>query len=118
MGRIITLNIWIFLIPVLAVSQSTTYQYDQLDRLIKEEYSNGTFVSYTYDDIGNRSSVIVEAVTQFEIEDLNQDGKVDETDLEMMVEYIFDGTVNAQTDINRDGKVNVIDLMAIRLKSG
>jgi YD repeat-containing protein len=35
---------------------STTYTYDNLNRLTKVTYSNGITVSYTYDALGNRTS--------------------------------------------------------------
>jgi YD repeat-containing protein len=35
-----------------------TYQYDDLYRLIKATYSDGTVIEYTYDAAGNRQSVI------------------------------------------------------------
>ncbi|MTH55352.1 hypothetical protein GKZ89_18315 [Bacillus mangrovi] len=32
------------------------YQYDELDQLTKETYSNGTVKEYSYDGFGNRIS--------------------------------------------------------------
>ena len=40
----------------LNAQQTTTYQYDNLNRLIKVTYSNGVTVSYSYDALGNRTS--------------------------------------------------------------
>ncbi len=36
--------------------QSTSYQYDDLNRLTSADYGNGTVISYTYDANGNRLS--------------------------------------------------------------
>ena len=38
---------------------TTTYQYDNLNRLTLVTYSNGTSVAYTYDAVGNRTSKTV-----------------------------------------------------------
>ncbi|WP_447403059.1 DNRLRE domain-containing protein (plasmid) [Lysinibacillus sp. fkY74-1] len=35
---------------------TVTYMYDPLNQLIKEQYSNGLSISYTYDSVGNRTS--------------------------------------------------------------
>lgn len=35
---------------------SVTYTYDALNQLVKEQYSNGLSISYTYDSVGNRTS--------------------------------------------------------------
>ncbi|MFK5710734.1 DNRLRE domain-containing protein [Lysinibacillus boronitolerans] len=35
---------------------TVTYMYDSLNQLIKEQYSNGLSISYTYDSVGNRTS--------------------------------------------------------------
>ncbi len=35
---------------------SATYTYDELDRLTRIDYSDGAFVTYVYDKIGNRLS--------------------------------------------------------------
>ena len=45
----------------LAAAATTQYTYDDLDRLVKVEYANGTVVDYTYDDAGNILSVTTTA---------------------------------------------------------
>ena len=37
-------------------AQTTSYTYDDLNRLIKAEYGDGTVIEYTYDEVGNRVS--------------------------------------------------------------
>lgn len=44
----------IFMTFTTAFAGTTTYQYDELDRLIKATYSDGTVIEYAYDEIGNR----------------------------------------------------------------
>jgi len=45
-------------------AQSTnTYEYDNLNRLIKTTYGNGAVVQYTYDAVGNRTAKIVNGVS-------------------------------------------------------
>lgn len=46
-----------------AFAQSTnTYEYDNLNRLTKVTYADGTVVQYTYDAVGNRLTKTVEGV--------------------------------------------------------
>lgn len=35
-------------------AEEITYTYDALNRITQVEYSNGTIISYIYDEIGNR----------------------------------------------------------------
>ena len=42
-----------------AVAQTTRYSYDNLNRLTRVTYANGTIVSYNYDANGNRISEII-----------------------------------------------------------
>ncbi len=34
---------------------NVTYYYDELHRVIKAQYDDGTTITYTYDDVGNRT---------------------------------------------------------------
>lgn len=38
---------------------SATYTYDELNRLLRVEYADGTRIDYAYDEVGNRSQVSV-----------------------------------------------------------
>ena len=51
--KISLLFIWV-LLSINIIAQNT-YQYDNLNRLIKTTYSNGSIVDYTYDQLGNRT---------------------------------------------------------------
>lgn len=46
-------------LPAYAVPDSATYQYNNLGRLIKITFANGTTVTYNYDAMGNRTSVVI-----------------------------------------------------------
>ncbi len=37
-------------------AMATTYEYDQLNRLKRVTYDNGTVIEYTYDASGNRTA--------------------------------------------------------------
>jgi YD repeat-containing protein len=46
------------------LGDTVTYEYDDLYRLIKAIYSDGTVIEYTYDEAGNRLSVTVTPATE------------------------------------------------------
>ena len=46
-----------------AAAQTTRYSYDNLNRLTRVTYANGTIVSYNYDANGNRISEIITGST-------------------------------------------------------
>jgi YD repeat-containing protein len=47
----------------LVAADTATYEYDQLGRLTRVTYDNGTVIIYTYDAAGNRTSVSVTVPT-------------------------------------------------------
>lgn len=49
--------------PSSLTTRTINYTYDALHRLTKEEYSDGTSISYTYDPMGNRLSITDESGT-------------------------------------------------------
>jgi YD repeat-containing protein len=51
--------ITVLLLNVIFAFSQTTYQYDNLNRLTQVNYSNGTSVVYTYDELGNRTKKTV-----------------------------------------------------------
>lgn len=54
--RLIFAVLGIFLLSLAAVAVASTvqYRYDELDRLYRAEYDDGTIVEYVYDNVGNR----------------------------------------------------------------
>ena len=59
-------RILLYTLAILFASLQTfaqTYTYDNLNRLTKVVYDNGTTVSYTYDELGNRTSKEVTGAT-------------------------------------------------------
>ena len=55
MKRRILYTLAILFVTMQAFAQSTnTYEYDNLNRLTKVTYADGTVVQYTYDNVGNR----------------------------------------------------------------
>jgi YD repeat-containing protein len=69
---------------------AVTYTYDDLNRLTKAEYTNGTVIAYTYDAAGNRTQV-----TEVAYQDSDSDGIPD----------VVDGT----GDPDNDGLLNYLD---------
>ena len=59
---------------VAAAAQTTRYSYDNLNRLTRVTYANGTIVSYNYDANGNRISEIITGGTG--IMQINDNGEV------------------------------------------
>ncbi len=42
---------------VLSSAGIANYEYDTMNRVIKETYSDGTVINYTYDEFGNRIQI-------------------------------------------------------------
>jgi YD repeat-containing protein len=54
-GLLISITIiGLFLISAITSYSQTTYTYDELNRLIRVEYGDGSVIEYTYDKTGNR----------------------------------------------------------------
>lgn len=45
------------------LAESVNYTYDDLNRLTRAEYGNGTAISYSYDEVGNRTQKYIQATT-------------------------------------------------------
>ena len=52
---------WYLLVSakVLAQEDNATYMYDNLNRIILIKFGNGTTINYSYDEMGNRTQVVV-----------------------------------------------------------
>lgn len=61
------------LLSPLAWAETVTYTYDNLHRLIKVEYDDGTVIEYAYDAVGNRISLVVRVSISDAIKQLRVD---------------------------------------------
>jgi YD repeat-containing protein len=57
MRGVLFLSLITMILVTPAFAATATYQYDKLNRLISETYSDGTVISYKYDESGNRTQV-------------------------------------------------------------
>lgn len=48
-------------------AETTTHEYDSLNRLTRTIYTDGTAITYTYDDVGNRLAEVVSSVPVFRV---------------------------------------------------
>jgi hypothetical protein len=55
----ITMIALLFATVIVSYAETTNYIYDELNRLIRVEYADGTKIAYTYDGVGNRFQVYV-----------------------------------------------------------
>lgn len=72
MKKLLTIMILAWVVG--AAAQTTRYSYDNLNRLTRVTYANGTIVSYNYDANGNRISEIITGGTG--IMQINDNGEV------------------------------------------
>ena len=60
------LSFILFILSLFLVSSSiagtVNYFYDELNRLIRAEYPDGSYIEYTYDAVGNRLSKVIDVV--------------------------------------------------------
>ena len=54
MKKVIIIFFSLILLVLNCIAQVTSYQYDDLNRLTRADYGNGTIINYTYDANGNR----------------------------------------------------------------
>ena len=91
-----------------------SYEYDNLYRLTKVIYPNGTSVSYSYDALGNRISKKVTGSPAEIRGDVDGDGHVTMADVYAIVDYIMGKNPSPfilnNANVNGDNKVNVADV--------
>ena len=91
-----------------------SYEYDNLYRLTKVIYPNGTSVSYSYDALGNRISKKVTGSPAEIMGDVDGDGHVTMADVYAIVDYIMGKNPSPfilnNANVNGDNKVNVADV--------
>lgn len=62
-----------------AFAETITYEYDDLNRVVKMEKSEDYIINYSYDDAGNRTQTIIQV--QSPVFDHDADGDIDGADL-------------------------------------
>ena len=105
--------------PIMAKAEQVTHSYDDLNRLIRTQYADGTIIGYSYDAAGNRTS---QTVTP---KDTDGDGAPDQTDNCTLVananqrDTDQDGFGNiCDPDFNQNKIVDPADFSTIKLKLG
>ena len=105
----------LLLLASMQVSAQSTrkYEYDANYRLTKVTYANGTTVSYTYDELGNRKKKTAVSTEHHILGDVNNSGDVTPADAIMILYHYFDVeqtgfNVNA-ADVNGDGQITPAD---------
>lgn len=95
---------------------TTKYEYDAVNRLTKVVYGNGVTVTYTYDELGNRTGKKVSGKQQQVTGDVNLDGVVDVADIATIIS-VMAGEVppggRGPADVNGDGVVDVADIATV-----
>ena len=122
MKRRLLYTIFALLMSVQTFAQSTvSYKYDANNRLTKVTYSNGTMVTYTYDELGNRlSKKVIGGLLKG---DANNDGRVTITDAVAIVNFILGNAsenfnkaaANVNDDYDDDGnpKITITDAVGV-----
>jgi RHS repeat-associated protein len=98
---------------------TTTYIYDELDQLKKETHADGTIYDYTYDEVGNRLTMMVtpasgtSTTTTYSYDDANQLTGVNGTS------YTYDPKGNLTSDGSKTYVYDTGDrLLAVKDSSG
>jgi YD repeat-containing protein len=108
--------ITIFLVSIVFLVPSafgTQYKYDNLHRLTRVIYDNGMQITYTYDEVGNRT----QRVSTF-MADTSVDGTVNFKDFAILASrWLEEGCITPDwcqgADINRSTAVNIEDLVVL-----
>ena len=83
----------------------TKYQYDLMDRLVKVENPDGSWIEYSYDRVGNKTSVkTTNGKTTYEYDALNRLVKVTDA-LGNETMYTYDSVGNRKSIINANDTI-------------
>lgn len=82
----------------------TSYQYDNLNRLIQVIYNDGTEVNYTYDDLGNRLTLNIEENQGDDLtyvpDDAFEQRLIDSGLDDVMDDYVITNNINSISNLN------------------
>lgn len=87
MNKILMLSIITIIVFDPALSLAGTYTYDNLHRLTRVIYNNGMQISYTYDEVGNRTQRVSTLLA-----DTSLDGTVNFHDFTLLASRWLDET--------------------------
>ena len=91
-----------------STAHADTYTYDDLNRLVKVAYANGSSISYSYDEVGNRLSTTVvdgrdpdgDGLTNTQEATLGTNPTIADTDGDGLTDGEEDANHNGQRDAN------------------
>ena len=117
MDKIKSVNICLIIVFCcfcISPSFGATYKYDNLHRLTRVVYDNGTVITYTYDEVGNRTRQVSTLMA-----DTSIDGTVNFQDYAIMASRWLEEDCGYPdnwcegADINWSTEVNALDLAII-----
>ena len=87
---------------------TSQYEYDDVGRMTKVTFDDGTSVAYKYDAAGNLLNV-----SSGEPGDVNNDGGVNAVDVQLVINAALGIETDFNSDINTDGSVNAVDVQLV-----
>lgn len=96
------------------ITLGTTYKYDDLHRLTRVVYDNGTVTTYTYDEVGNRTTRVSTLIA-----DASIDGVVNFRDFTILASRWLDDDCGYAdewcdgADLDWSSKVDIDDLVTL-----
>ncbi len=106
-------SILLLLMSLPAFAGTIQYTYDDLNRLTRVEYENGTTIEYSYDEVGNRLSKVVANGSSCETGDINCDDLINIFDLQLVINCILGSGSCERCDLNDDVLYNIFDLQLV-----
>jgi len=102
-------------------AMAETYTYDDLNRLWRVDFADGSFIEYMYDDVHNRrQKTVYSAVLPG---DADGNGVVDLADVVLVLRIVGGITpaapVVVESDVNGDGRIGLEEAVyALRIAAG
>jgi Disaggregatase related repeat/Dockerin type I domain len=94
--------------------------YNNTGFFLKAKDENDNYIVFYSSDWSNASQcpklVINTSGVSFAIEDINQDGSINQTDMEIIQNSINTNTLCQRCDVNRDGVVDIYDVTLVSVK--